>query len=520
MLRKTLLALTALTPVTAVHAAAVCTPAPAQAVAAGYTKQTFGQDGITLGKNIFIDQGQTGITQQGANILITGQGNNNAYNDQISSAPDAKHGSFFGGGAYLEATFSFTGAPSNQGGWPSFWGNTLWAATKDNPNIEVDNVEWWDTQNLQFGTGMWAWGPSGAITSTSGNSPTQLGSGFNPAQPHKYGLLWTEAELKFYIDDKQGPNVNALKGAYEILNFQQYHMLLGTGPRNPMTVYALKVWQKDQSNDSFVGVPVPTDCPAGTTTAKTTDPFATVQTPTGPTTTGPTGNGSFQGLPNTTDTAALLAVMKQNADIARPESGGKMAITLAPGDLTPGTNGSVTDKSGNVFTLPFKGGDWGTSMGQPVQNGQPISDGTGWVDAIRVVNGVACFENSKGLGWGCQGSGTWVADPGPADAGSTKGTVSSTVSVNNPSQIKPQTQSFETQSTQPPMANPANTQAMVDSQTTIADVNNTVAKIEATTPQPDPVLSADLAKLNADWQKFIADLQVSGMANGGGVPVQ
>ncbi len=104
--------------------------------------------------------------------------------------------------------------------------------------------------------------------------------------------------------------------------------------------------------------------------------------------------------------------MQANATFASSESGGTMPITLQPGDLTPGTGGSVTDAKGNVFTLPFKGGAWGNSMGQPVENGQPISDGTGWVSAIRInKDGTACFENAKGLGWGCQGSGTWVANP-------------------------------------------------------------------------------------------------------------
>jgi len=36
-----------------------------------------------------------------------------------------------------------------------------------------------------------------------------------------------------------------------------HRLMLGTGPENPMTVYSVAVWQKDDSHNIRRGVPLP-----------------------------------------------------------------------------------------------------------------------------------------------------------------------------------------------------------------------------------------------------------------------
>jgi hypothetical protein len=224
------------------------------------------------------DPALSGATQNGdGTINISGAGGDNGYNAQIATAsaggtPTSWTGHAFGGGGYFEATLSFTGAPSTNGGWPSFWANTVEgmsgsnAATNNSENIEVDAVEF-DTEwaGLSFGSGLHDWYGSGSQVSTTGNSPQLIPAGTDLSQPHKYAFLWVPATataqgfIKFYFDGAEGPNVTAwspynpslspTSNPYAVLDIYHLVLIIGTGPGNPMTVHGVSVWQSSGANN-------------------------------------------------------------------------------------------------------------------------------------------------------------------------------------------------------------------------------------------------------------------------------
>ena len=132
-------------------------------------------------------------------------------------------------------------------------------------------------------------------------------------------------------------------------------------------------------------------------------------------------SGSIQPLPVTSDLATLAAAM--NADgMASGEWVGQ-TITLDPGDVTPGSGGSLTDAEGNVYTLPLmtsSNNEFGLAWpaGVVQVNGVSIR-GAAFTDAIRVVNGVLYSEDAKGHGWfshnGTAIGGFVGGDPGPGN---------------------------------------------------------------------------------------------------------
>ena len=136
-------------------------------------------------------------------------------------------------------------------------------------------------------------------------------------------------------------------------------------------------------------------------------------------------SGSTQPLPMTSDLAALAVAMNANG-MASAEWAGQ-TITLDPGDLTPGSGGSLTDAQGNVYTLPLMAPDnneyglaWPAGVVQV--NGVSIP-GAAFTDAIRVVGGVLYAEDAKGHGWVSYSNSTLngASDPGPGN-----GTIAST----------------------------------------------------------------------------------------------
>jgi hypothetical protein len=107
-------------------------------------------------------------------------------------------------------------------------------------------------------------------------------------------------------------------------------------------------------------------------------------------------SGSIQTLPVTSDLATLAAAMNANG-MASGEWNGQ-TITLDPGDVTPGSGGSLTDGQGNVYTLPLMTPDnnefglaWPAGVVQV--NGVTIP-GAAFTDAIRVVSGILYAEDA------------------------------------------------------------------------------------------------------------------------------
>ncbi len=84
------------------------------------------------------------------------------------------------------------------------------------------------------------------------------------------------------------------------------------------------------------------------------------------------------------------AVLQANA-VASGENTGQ-TITLAPGDLYPGSGGSVTDAAGNVYTLPQMDGNPG--FGWVTENGQQLPNGN-YTAALASSGGTIYAEDGK-----------------------------------------------------------------------------------------------------------------------------
>ena len=71
-------------------------------------------------------------------------------------------------------------------------------------------------------------------------------------------------------------------------------------------------------------------------------------------------------------------------------------LTLAPGDVLPGSNQSLTDKNGNTWSLSCVPGEDGNGCwyGGMVFNGKLVDNGY-WF-ALRLVNGIVYAEQAKG----------------------------------------------------------------------------------------------------------------------------
>jgi hypothetical protein len=279
-------------------------PAPARGV--GYDTRTFGPS-VTLASNWFpwnfygSGSQPAGYATQNADGSLSVSGlENNDYGASVSTASQTSTGEHwtgtaFGGGAYFEATLSFTGqgnGPYNNGG-PAFWSldiehtsqgpySVAWPgydAGTYNDFFEVDYMEY-DVNEYAYQNGIGNWyGPPGSNDGTSNpvdEVPGAAGSvkvstGTNFAAPQTYGCLWvpatptTEGYLKFYFngvqtgstfhwsyDDPAHPfppppvnNSTAMSG----MDQRHMFMILGTGTDQPMTVQSVSVWQASSANN-------------------------------------------------------------------------------------------------------------------------------------------------------------------------------------------------------------------------------------------------------------------------------
>jgi hypothetical protein len=282
--------------------------APAPAAAVGYDTQTFGP-AVTLSSNWFPFNFYGGSTPAAAysqnsdgSVYLSGAGNVNAGADIATafqtSSGNKWSGTAFGGGAYFEATLSFTNqsnGPYTNGG-PAFWGLDVehtsqgpypvsWPGmpndSSGNPYddfFEVDFMEYdCGTYCYQNGIGNWygypptksTSNPFQAVGGSAGSVLIDVGTDFS--QYHKYGCLWvpatpnTQGYLKFYFDGTQVGqtfywNYNnpanpypppPLNNATAMSGMDQRHlfMMLGTGTSQPMTVQSVSVWQASAANN-------------------------------------------------------------------------------------------------------------------------------------------------------------------------------------------------------------------------------------------------------------------------------
>jgi hypothetical protein len=268
---------------------------PAPAAAVGFTTQTFGP-AATMGSNWYNDNfygmsGVAGTQNSDGSVSISGTGSgaiSTAF--QADSDTNKWAGTAFGGGGYFEATFSFTGADdSSLSLWPSFWANdienmsqnavtalTQWPGQPTGYGnwIETDFFEYDHQSTGQYGIQIHDWyGFYGSQGSVDAFGPgINVPAGFDWSQPHQYGFLWvpatatTQGYAQMFLDRVQvGPTVywdqytpaeSALlpppilgSTAISALDTRHLALIFSTGTHNPMTVYALSVWQASAANN-------------------------------------------------------------------------------------------------------------------------------------------------------------------------------------------------------------------------------------------------------------------------------
>ncbi len=265
--------------------------APAPAAAVGYNTRTFGPN-LTIGTNWFksnvygSDPNGQNVTQSGNGVILAG--GSNTYNDHLGTArmtgATTWQGTAFGGGAYMEATLSFSGTlvgwTQPQVGWPSWWANAMEAydgspmqwpgqVTGYKNSVEPDFMEFMQAGNSTvYSSGLHNWyGTNGSDVATNWAN-TSFPAGLNGSQSHKYGALWvpatstTQGYMKYYLDGvlqrtqvwnkystATPPPPVIGTSAFSILDNLHLRLILGTHPNNPMTVTSVEVWQASAANN-------------------------------------------------------------------------------------------------------------------------------------------------------------------------------------------------------------------------------------------------------------------------------
>lgn len=369
MLRNNLLATSALCCFAGIAQAQTCS-APAIAAAAGYTTQT--ANGVVLGQSVFpfaydgVNPAATGVSQNADGSVSIPGGGGDSWNGQLATATPSGQGASFGGGGYYQATITWMGAPSTSGGWPSFWANTNEGGSGTNVELDVFEADT-NWAGSSIGSGLHNWNADGSQTGTVGNAPQRLPAGFDPSQPHTYGVLVVPAtatslgSVTYYVDGVAGPNVNTfgLTGPYSDLNTKPLTFLFGTGPNNPMKVLNFQAWQNP-------------------TTAKDT---------------GVSVGSAAAGCATTSPTLS-------GATVAAPVVSAPVMAVAAP---------VAADASGNTWTV--------NSAGCIQENGRDVPGGCQSKD-VKVVDGVVWgLDNGSGpVCPGCwfqlSGAGGWTPEPG------------------------------------------------------------------------------------------------------------
>ena len=293
-------------------AAAAAASPPPDAVAVGYTQNTFSS--FAPGSIDINDTRKSGFSwylwhyfggnAQPQNIVVnpdgsvTLNGDTTGPNGQLTTAAPAKNaqkfvGVAFGGGAYIEASLKFDPVAAHdksKKGWPSFWSLSLehavtssaqWAGKEPNYEhfIEVDFFEYdiVDGGNY-YGATMHDW--YGLYNKTcAGRAFCSVGRAYSDVKTavrgdtdftryHTYGFLWVPANGssmgygQFYFDrNPVGKRVSWTKIAgqdglpdqqpwqFGILDNHHLTLILGTGVGKPMTVGSVNVWQSSDSQN-------------------------------------------------------------------------------------------------------------------------------------------------------------------------------------------------------------------------------------------------------------------------------
>jgi hypothetical protein len=261
---------------------------PPQAAAVGYNTLTLGPE-VKLGTNWWGYDGANLRTNPDGSVTDIG-GVPNHYNAHASSTHPVNGqigGTAFGGGFYAEIEWSWpppTAGYQNSDGWPSFWATTAEADSRYNVtrlpndgNLEFDCVEAMNAgDSSEFNHGIIHWyGGQGALWSNNNSGmsgSTHLPAGLNPGTRHRIAWLWVPATAtskgytKGFVNDQQVGNTytwdkwggGGTPGQpdcppFSIQDAGHTQLIWGSGTKNPITVYAVRVYQKDKSHNIGTG---------------------------------------------------------------------------------------------------------------------------------------------------------------------------------------------------------------------------------------------------------------------------
>jgi hypothetical protein len=205
----------------------------------------------------------------------------------------------FGGGAYIEAVLKFdprdviNAAPKSQ--WPGFWSMAIeHLAGLDSEQwkgqakgyahfIEPDFFEYdvWKISPGAYGGAVHDWygifnvtcphqfcNLSNASGTNFSNFVIRTPDGTDFTQYHRYGFLWVPATdtaqgyAEYYFDDKQTndkitwtkfrgepPPPGTTPWTFGVIDQQHLVVLLDSGPRQPMTVKSVNIWQSSSTGN-------------------------------------------------------------------------------------------------------------------------------------------------------------------------------------------------------------------------------------------------------------------------------
>ena len=262
---------------------------PKPAADVGFTMRTHGP-AIQPGVNWTVTQSTAKQNSDGS-VTLTEDAYH--YNENLCSAGAAGgnlRGVAFGGGGYFEVDMKIAnpilGSGGDPTGWPAWWANGAEGTYSDVPNplpdqqgIEYDAVELLGPGVVDYNAGIILWdgnGHSWNNTQAGQHNGVVLPSGFDWNVRRKYAWLWvpatstTKGYIKNYRDGAQvgrtytwdlyngsGWQQSANNNPWAVLDKLHMRLLIGSNARNPMTVYSITVWQKDDSKNLRRGVPLP-----------------------------------------------------------------------------------------------------------------------------------------------------------------------------------------------------------------------------------------------------------------------
>ena len=304
---------------------------------------------------------------QNSNGSVTIAGGGNTYNGQLATAvPDGNGGytgEVFGGGLYVQATISVSGATSGLYGssdseWPSFWSNTIAGYLGTGTYIEPDFMEMDEPSPGQYEATL----HDQSIGVATG---TTVSTGADLSQANTYGFLWVPATATsqgyadWYFNGQIVKTVTWSQGDpdYGQLDNNQLVLILGAGANSPMIVSDVEVWQASTAGDSVNGSPAPVIESSS-----------------------PGGSGGNSG------------------------SGGTSVTPSSNNTIIPaGSIAAITDASGNQWTI--------TAGGQVAVNGVADTTTNGVIE-LAYENGLIWQENSADLWWSETSPGAGWEPPG------------------------------------------------------------------------------------------------------------